>query len=112
MADKGFHLKVLVPTDDGLTISENGVENSLYYLMYNISNRSYQLAGKIKTNLLFTGISFSQSVFVNYCSENFVDAVVVFKKTEGIHLQCIKTNQQEIGESLNRIIDQINEGLL
>jgi hypothetical protein len=40
---------VLIPTDDGLTISKNGIKGALYYLFYNISNRSYQLAGKIKT---------------------------------------------------------------
>lgn len=48
MADKGFDLKVLIPTDDGFNISDNGIKNCRYYLMYNISNRSYQLAGKIK----------------------------------------------------------------
>jgi len=112
MADKGFHIKVLVPTDDGTTVSENGIESSSYYLMYNISNRSYQLAGRMKTKELFGVNSFSLSVFLDYCSENLVDAVVVLKMHKFDIVQCIETNHNEIGESLNLIIDQINQGIL
>jgi len=34
MPEKGFDLKVLIPTDDGLTISKNGIQGALFYLFY------------------------------------------------------------------------------
>lgn len=35
MADKGFQLKVIIPTDDGFNISDKGIEKASYYLIYN-----------------------------------------------------------------------------
>lgn len=110
MADKGFDIKVLIPTDDGLTISNKGIEKAAYYLMYNVSNRSYQLAEKIKFSELFTDQQFDTSVLEKFCNQNSIDIIVNPLLTEfKIKIKVIHETQVEIGEVLNHFIDQIDE---
>ncbi len=49
MANKDFLLKVIVPTDDGLTVASK-FDEAPYYLCFNLSELSYQLAEKIRQN--------------------------------------------------------------
>ena len=109
MADKGFDIKLLIPTDDGITISENGIVNASHYLMYNISNRSYQLSGKIKTSELFDYTKFKTSVLNNFCDLNKVDRIINPSTEVELKTQIIHVNEKEIGECLNNIIDQIDK---
>lgn len=110
MAEKGFDIKVLIPTDDGLTISDKGIENAAYYLMYNISNRSYQFAGKIKFSELFTSKQFTIVELENFCYQNSIDKIVntSFNKLK-IKIEIIQATSIEIGEILNNFIDQIDK---
>lgn len=107
MADKGFYLKVLVPTDDGITISKNGIENSLYYLTYNISNRSYQLAGKKKYTDLFES-NFNSKKFKEYLETENIDLVLT-SINENYNFSFQKVNIQEINHLLNKFIDLIDK---
>jgi hypothetical protein len=99
MADKGFNLKVIIPTDDGITVSLKGIEMVGYYLMYNLSNRSYQLAGKIKTSEYFINREFDSTVFRNLCDQNKIDKIVDYKDLQS----------NEISEVLNELIDIIDK---
>jgi hypothetical protein len=47
MANKDFLLKVVVPTEDGLTVSAV-FDDAPFYLCFNLSELSYQLAEKIR----------------------------------------------------------------
>jgi hypothetical protein len=98
MADKGFNLKVLIPTNDGFSISEYGLEKSKYYLMYNISNRSYQLAGKIKVSELADN---------NSISDNLEELVLKEKIDKVIESKDFPNS--EINEILNQLIDIIDK---
>jgi len=109
MADKGFDIKVLIPSDDGITISENGIINASYYLMYNVSNRSYQLAGKIKTSELFNYKKFEKNFLNNFCNLNYVDKIINPEAEVELITQIIHVKEKEIGECLNNIIDQIDK---
>lgn len=107
MADKGFALKILVPTDDGLHVSENGIENPRYYLVYNISNRSYQLAGKVKCADFFENI-FSFDKLKELVVDEKIDLVVSNHTLEkDIPHEIAKI--QEINQLLNWFIDQIDQ---
>lgn len=107
MADKGFEIKVLIPTDDGLTISENSFEAALYYLMYNVSNRSYQLAGKIKTReLRDSNILDKVNQLVN---REKVDFIISNSAILGINCKHIKVELSEINQILNNLIDKIDQ---
>ncbi|NOQ23908.1 MAG: hypothetical protein GQ564_00970 [Bacteroidales bacterium] len=99
MAEKGFNLKVIIPTDDGLIVSSKGIEKASYYLMYNASNRSYQLAGKIKTSEYFKNQKFDSTTFKNLCDQNNVDEIV----------DCKDFTSSEISEVLNKLIDFIDK---
>lgn len=99
MADKGFDLKVLIPTDDGLLISANGVEKAKYYLMYNLSNRSYQLAGKIKTTKLLEDKQAFSIKIENLILLEKIDKVIDFRDYPNT----------EISEILNSLIDLIDK---
>ena len=110
MADKGFHLKVLVPTDDGFTISKNGIEGALYFLTYNVSNRSYQLSEKVKHTNIFNN-QFNWSILADYCNEHLVDIILNNKTTnllKGIKVKVVEPS--EIGAFLNQLIDIIDSG--
>lgn len=99
MADKGFSLKVLIPTDDGILISSKGIENAGYYLMYNVSNRSYQLSSKIKPFNYFANQKFDSIEFESLCDQNKVDKIIDYKDFPG----------SEISEILNGLIDIIDK---
>lgn len=99
MADKGFNLKVLIPTDDGIIISSKGIEKASHYLMYNLSNRSYQLAGKIKTSEYFKNQKIELAIFNDLCDQNNIDKIIDYTEFSGI----------EISEILNRLIDIIDK---
>ena len=99
MADKGFNLKVLIPTDDGLIISSKGIGKAGYYLMYNVSNRSYQLAGKIKTSEYFKNQEFELAIFNDLCDQNKIDKIIDY----------IEFPSSEISEILNGLIDNIDK---
>lgn len=110
MSKKGFDLKVLVPTDDGFNISENGVENALYYLMYYVSSRSYQLAGKIKSRELFKNQKFDIKIFKHLLALEQVELIL---NCSGINfdLSC-KINivtENNISILLNDLIDEIDK---
>ena len=110
MADKVFNLKVLIPTDDGFNISEQGIEKSKYYLLYNISNRSYQLAGKIKTKELYELGNLSFTKLRELALNENLDLILSKKavKTDiGIPLDIIV--EDRINEILNSYIDIIDK---
>ncbi len=109
MAEKGFHLKVIIPTDDGLTISENGIKNALYYLMYNVSNRSYQFAGKIKTAELFANSEFDYRILKSEIKKNNIDTIICTNKHElREEIEVTVVSERDIGIVLNNLIDQID----
>ncbi|MDA3954898.1 MAG: hypothetical protein PF485_14720 [Bacteroidales bacterium] len=99
MAEKGFNLKVLIPTDDGILISEKVIESASHYLMYNVSNRSYQLAGKINVSeFIKDDEDFSAKIdelILHYKIDNVID----FKDFP----------HKEINEILNELIDVIDK---
>ena len=99
MADKGFDLKVIIPTDDGLMISSRGMGNASYFLIYNVSNRSYQLSGKIKTSEYFENQGFNIAIFDDLCYENKIDKII----------DCAEFPSMEISEILNLLIDNIDK---
>lgn len=107
MADKGFDIKVLIPTEDGFTLSENPFTNVPYYLMYNLSNRSYQLAGKIKTREL------KESDIINQINQVLikekVDFVITNSMNPNINCKFIKAEFTEINQLLNSLIDKIDK---
>lgn len=99
MADKGFALKVLIPTDDGFSISENKLEKSKYFLLYNISNRSYQLAGKIKvSDFADSSITLSDNLDKLVLKEQ-IDKIIEYKDF----------SSSEINVILNSLIDIIDK---
>lgn len=110
MADKGFQLKVIIPTDDGFNISDKGIEKSSYYLIYNISNRSYQLAGKIKTANLYKNTEFNFEIFKLEMEKDNIDKVLCNKQF-GILLEheVLFVKEKEIGIALNNLIDMIDK---
>ncbi|PLX16283.1 MAG: hypothetical protein C0597_08095 [Marinilabiliales bacterium] len=107
MADKGFDIKVLIPTEDGIRISTNNLSLVPYYLIYNISNRSYQLAGKIKTKEILTGNGFLKDI-QNYINQENIDLIVSITKSE-LDIKIIAPESAEINEELNLIIDMIDQ---
>ena len=107
MADKGFDLKVLIPTDDGIHISENGIEDSGYYLLYNLSNRSYQLAGKIKYSDLFES-NFNAQQFHEYLKTENIDLVLT-TINGNYHFTFQKVDVQEINQLLNLFIELLDK---
>ena len=110
MADKGFDLKVLIPTDDGLTISENGIKQAMYYLLYNVSNRSYQFAGKIKTSEFFNKKNLNLKDFNNFLSEEGIDTVLTLSAIDfKIPCEYKMINEVDISTSLNQLIDEIEQ---
>lgn len=104
MSEKGFDLKVLIPTDNGFNISENGVENARYYLLYNLSNRSYQLAGKIKNSTDFN-INNLNDIFIS----NQVDKIIYLHPYSDFNIPVIQTSVKEISSILNMLIDKLND---
>lgn len=110
MADKGFDIKVLIPTDDGVTISEKQVDNVPYYLIYNVSNRSYQLAGKINTREI-KGLDLIKEIN-QVLEKNKIDFIVSNSKNSGICCRFIKVEFSEINQMLNNLIDQIDQNKL
>ncbi|MEA2105736.1 MAG: hypothetical protein U9P82_03315 [Bacteroidota bacterium] len=110
MPEKGFDLKVLIPTDDGLTISKNGIRGALYYLFYNVSNRSYQLAGKIKTAEWYQEKKFRITDFKMLLTKEKIDLVLTLSATD-INLLCrVKViNNDDIALNLNQLIDSIDK---
>jgi len=107
MADKGFDLKVLIPTDDGFKLSSQGIEKCKYYLMYNISNRSYQLASKKKFADLFE-TNFNVQQFIEYLNAEKVDLVLTTIENN-YHFSFEKVDVQEINQVLNYYIDLIDK---
>jgi|SRR6056297_206778 len=106
MPEKGFDLKVLIPTDDGLTISENGVQQALFYLLYNVSSRSFQLAGKVKTSEWYPNLDFNIDILYKLLKEENIDLVLTLS-TIGIDIPCDNkvANNPDIGINLERLID-------
>ncbi|HAF30953.1 MAG TPA: hypothetical protein DCG75_18095 [Bacteroidales bacterium] len=109
MADKGFNIKVLVPTEDGFTISEQGIENAPYYLCYNISNRSYQLAEKHKAREIFNDKSENVTAINDIVIKLKIDFILC--KTENNAVRCgfIKPQTNEINKMLNILIDMVDQ---
>lgn len=103
MADKGFDIKVIIPTDDGLTLSENSFETALYYLMYNVSNRSYQLAGKLKQSEL------NETDINTLVQKESVDVILSNKSIQNCTIKVLKPEFTEINKLLNHLIDQIDQ---
>jgi hypothetical protein len=103
MADKGFDIKVLIPTDDGLTVSEKSFESALYYLMYNVSNRSYQLVGKVKQSEL------NKADFNIILSKENIDFIISNTVFHNSNIKVLKPDFKEINQMLNNLIDQIDQ---
>lgn len=108
MADKGFDLKVLIPTDDGITISESGIGDSLYYLTYNISDRSYQLADKFKAKEVFRSNSFNWDELKELFNQYKIDKLLVTELYSDLAIECILVEPDEIIIMLNGLIDKID----
>ena len=106
MADKGFDVKVLVPTEDGFAISNNKLLDVRYFLMYNISNRSYQLAGKIKASSYFNEVTFQEDL-KRLVSEEKIDYVIA--KSDDNMVEFMETDFEEINPFLNFLIDKIDQ---
>ena len=111
MADKGFDIKVLIPTDDGLTISENGIEQARYYLTYNLSNRSYQLADKVKTSDFYLDSVFDLLKFTELVTLNKIDLILTVNPEHNLNLsiKILPVLETDIGKNLIQIIDQIDK---
>ena len=109
MADKGFDLKVLIPTDDGITISLKGIEKAPYYLLYNVSNRSYQLAGKVKTLDFFNDTTDFIKKFNEFIVIENIDKIIDNKLSMSVKCDLINAEHNEIGEILNDLIDKIEK---
>ena len=108
MADKGFDIKVLVPTNDGINICVDCLERALYFLTYNVSNRSYQFGRKLKVSDIFTGENFAE--FVNkIIIDNNID-FIIHKRFNGLNNKFLGTKTIEINEFLNKLIDNIDQG--
>ncbi len=112
MADKGFDLKLLVPTDDGLTISEKGVEGAMYYLSYNISNRSYQLAEKYKVANIFISSSFNWVTIKQLFDQHNIDKLLTVHSISEPDVNYLLVESNEISVLLNELIDKIDHKLL
>ncbi|MGC9374169.1 MAG: hypothetical protein ACP5DQ_03900 [Bacteroidales bacterium] len=110
MPEKGFDLKVLIPTDDGLTISKNEIRGALYYLFYNVSNRSYQLAGKIKTAEWYQGNKFRVTDFKMLVTKEKIDLVLTLSAID-INIPCRMkvADNDDIELNLNHLIDNIDK---
>jgi hypothetical protein len=109
MADKGFELKVLIPTDDGFNISNKGIEKASYYLMYNISNRSYQFAGKIKTAELYVNAEFDFTVLKAEIEKAKIDKIICNKQFGMLlEYEVLFVQEREIGNILNNLIDIVD----
>lgn len=110
MPEKGFDLKVLIPTDDGLTISEKGIQEALYYLFYNVSNRSYQLAGKVKTVEWYQEKNFCITDFKKLLTKEKIDLVITLSAID-INIPCKNKiiDNEVIAVSLNQLIDSIDK---
>ncbi len=110
MNNKGFDLKVLIPTDDGFTISENGIMQAMYYLLYYVSNRSYQLAGKIKTSEIFNKKKFNLTDFSNLLKVEKIDVVLAFSVIDiKIPFEYKIVNEEDISTCLNQLIDELDQ---
>ena len=110
MPEKGFDLKVLLPTDDGLTISKNGIQKALYYLLYNVSNRSYQFAGKVKTIGWYPNKRFCVTDFNRLLKEEKIDLVLTLSSiTPDIACKYIIVDEKEISANLNQLIDETDK---
>lgn len=109
MADKGFDIKVLVPTDDGFTISKQRIENAPYYLCYNISNRSYQLAEKLKAKDLFKDKYEKLNVLNAIVKKLKIDFLLQNTLDEGLRCKFIKPETIEINKMLNILIDMVEQ---
>ncbi len=108
MSDKGFEIKVLIPTEDGITISENNLDEVKYYLMYNISNRSYQLAGKTKVAALLAEGEFGDNL-AQWIAKEKLDIVVSKSDISNIGIRKRKPMHDDIGDELNLLIDMIDQ---
>ncbi|HKL08136.1 MAG TPA: hypothetical protein VJ896_05130 [Bacteroidales bacterium] len=110
MPEKGFDLKVLLPTDDGLTISRNGIQEALYYLLYNVSNRSYQFAGKVKTSEWYPDKRFSVTDFSRLLKEEKIDLVLTLSSIiPDIPCEYLIVDEKEISTNLNQLIDETDK---
>lgn len=109
MADKGFDIKVLIPTDDGFTISENEIDKAKYYLSYNLSNRSYQLAGKLKSAEVIQTNSNNLDDLNSLILKENIDFIIHDDANANISCKFLKPKLKIISEILNKIIDQIDQ---
>ncbi len=108
MAEKGFDVKVLIPTEDGVTISKNKLDEVQYYLMYNISNRSYQLAGTIKVTDLLAEGKFQDNL-AQLITEEKLDIVISKSDISKIGIKKRIPKHDDIGDELNFLIDIIDQ---
>ena len=108
MADKGFDVKVLIPTEDGVTISKNKLDEVQYYLMYNISNRSYQFAGKIKVTDLLAEEKFEDNL-THLITEEKLDIVISKSDMGKIGIKKRIPIHDNIGDELNLLINIIDQ---
>ena len=109
MADKGFDIKIIIPTDDGILVSEKGIKKASYYLIYNVSNRSYQFAEKIKTvDFLSDNQNFIE-VLNNFIKVEHIDYIIDFHPNNKISCDIIKPDYENISEILNSLIDRIEQ---
>lgn len=110
MPEKGFDLKVLIPTDDGFYISENGIENAKYYLLYNLSNRSYQLAGKIKAQELYETNIFDFENFIQFLELEGIELIIDLTENKCSQFYQFKiVSEKDISLVLNALINEIDK---
>jgi len=109
MADKGFNLKVIVPTEDGIKISSKPAEESPYILMYNVSNRSYQLAGKFKARDL---LKESQDIITSLnkiIEHENVDLLLGQFSNQTLNCKFFKADFIDINQLLHSLIEKIDQ---
>ena len=75
--------------------------------MYNISNRSYQLAGKIKTKEILTDNGFLNDIN-NYIFKEKIDFIISTKESE-LQVKILHPKSHDINEELNFLIDKIDQ---
>jgi len=100
MANKDFLLKVIIPTEDGLTVSA-AFDKAPFYLCFNLSELSYQLAEKLREH------EWNQ---INMDELHLDAAIKVASNTalKAEQLLCIEVDSEiPIEEALHRVIDNM-----
>jgi len=109
MADKGFDLKVIIPTEDGINISSKSTEDSPYFLLYNLSNRSYQLAGKLKSRDMLIENQGITGALNKIIVQEKIDLLIGNISSQTLNCKFLYADFPEINKILHALIDKIDQ---